>query len=120
MNPTQARRNVRNHIIRNPTEVVIRRIQETDDGAGGVIRKEMALPAQIVRVFISGAQQQETTAVGGVAQKQRWGMLAEHDADIQVGDTLVHAGSRFVVRDANHASTGGEAVALHCELDEVR
>lgn len=119
MNPNQARRTVKGHIKRNPTSIEIQRIQETDDGAGGVIKTTITLPAQIARVFMTETNAIDATNEGGIVQSHRWSLLAEHDADVKRGDTFQHLGMTFRVQDVNPASTGGEVVALHAALNEV-
>ncbi|HOB44153.1 MAG TPA: hypothetical protein PKH75_13425, partial [Bacillota bacterium] len=86
MNVAQARRNVERQIARNPTNIVIKRTQEVDDGAGGSYRETVELPAQTVRIFMSSMQAQTVSKVGGQIQTQRWGLLATWDADIATGD----------------------------------
>ena len=86
MNAMQARRNVKRQIARNPTNIVIKRTQEVDDGAGGSYRETVELPAQTVRIFMSSMQTQTVSKVGGQIQTQSWGLLATWDADIATGD----------------------------------
>ena len=50
MNAAQARRNVERQIARNPSSIVIQRMREVDDGAGGSYRETVGLPAQTVRI----------------------------------------------------------------------
>lgn len=120
MNPAVARRNVARQIARNPTDIWIKRVVEMDDGAGGTIRQEVALPAQTVRLFMSSLGQTRGVATEAVQmQVQRWGMLAGWDADIRAGDAFTAQGRSFRVRDIDQAATGGEVVALHVDLEEV-
>jgi len=140
MNVAQARRNVERQIARNPTNIVIKRTQEVDDGAGGSYRETVELPAQTVRIFMSSMQAQTVSKVGGQIQTQRWGLLATWDADIATGDEFqvrewvflsptfpVYAiiltgevdGRRFTVRTVSPASTGGAVTAIHADLEEV-
>jgi len=86
MNVAQARRNAERQIARNPTNIVIKRTQEVDDGAGGSYRETVELPAQTVRIFMSSMQAQTVSKVGGQIQTQSWGLLATWDADIATGD----------------------------------
>lgn len=117
MNVVQARRNVARQIARNPTEIVITRMVEADDGAGGVVRKAVELPAQTVRIFVSSMSEQCITKEGGQVQKQRWGLLAGWDADIQPGDMF--QSGRFRVCGATRVTTGGEVASWQADLEEV-
>lgn len=119
MNVAQARRNAERQIARNPTNIVIKRTQEVDDGAGGSYRETVELPAQTVRIFMSSMQAQTVSKVGGQIQTQSWGLLATWDADIATGDEFQVDGRRFIVRTVSPASTGGAVTATHADLEEV-
>ena len=119
MNAMQARRNAERQIARNPTNIVIKRTQEVDDGAGGSYRVTVELPAQTVRIFMSSMQAQTVSKVGGQIQTQSWGLLATWDADIATGDEFQADGRRFTVRTVSPASTGGAVTAIHADLEEV-
>jgi|GEM_PF-4706207 len=86
MNVAQARRNVERQIARNPTNIVIKRTQEVDDGAGGSYRETVELPAQTVRIFMTAGASTEAAGVGGHVRAVGWGLLATWDADIATGD----------------------------------
>lgn len=122
MNVTQARRNAERQIARNPASIVINRLTETDDGAGGTIKTPVELPAQTVRIFLSAMSQTRTTGTvseGGQIQVTRWGLLAKWDADIQVDDTFTHNGRRFRVRSVTPVAIGGQVVSRQVDLEEV-
>lgn len=120
MNAVQARARVEQQIMRNPAGIVIRRSAEVSDGAGGSHRVTLELPAQTVRVFMAAyAGAREALGVGGHIETQRWGLLARWNADIRDGDEFAHGGRQFRVRAISPASTGGEATAIHAELEEV-
>lgn len=119
MNVAQARRLAERNIARNPTSIVIRRIQDIDDGAGGSYKGEVELPAQTMRIFMSGMSQQKVVSEGGQLQVQRWGLLAKWDADIQVDDKFEVDGRAFGIRSIFPIRTGGEIVSCQVDLEEV-
>lgn len=120
MNATQAKRNVAWQIGRNPADIVITRTTETSDGAGGVTKKPKTLEAQTVRIFMSSSSEQQIVNEGGQIQVQRWGLLASGDADIELDDVFTFDSRSFRVRSILPARTGGQTVALHVDLEEVR
>lgn len=120
MNVVQARRLAERNIARNPTSIVIKRIQDIDDGAGGSYKGEVELPAQVVRVFLSNlGQTKDVVGEGGQIQVQRWGLLAKWDADIQVDDKFEVDGRRFGIRSVFPVRTGGEIASYQADLEEV-
>lgn len=119
MNAAQARRNVERNIARNPTSIELKRIVDVDDGAGGSYKGEVELPAQTMRIFMSGMSQQKVVSEGGQLQVQRWGLLAKWDADIQADDTFDVDSRQFRVRSISPARTGGQVVSLQVDLEEV-
>lgn len=120
MNVVQARRLAERNIARNPTSIVIKRIVDVDDGAGGSYKGEVELPAQTMRIFLSSMNQtKDVVGEGGQLQVQRWGLLAKWDADIQVDDKFEVDGRRFRVRSISLVRTGGVIVSHQVDLEEV-
>lgn len=122
MNPMQARRNVERQIASNPSSITIKRAREASDGAGGSRRETVELPAQVMRIFMSafaGTDAKDKAGLGGHVQTQRWGLLAAHDADVAKGDEFTHQGRPFRVRAVSPAGTGGQATAIHADIEEV-
>lgn len=120
MNAAQARRLTERNIARNPTSIVIKRIQDIDDGAGGSYKGEVELPAQTMRIFLSSmSQTKDIVGEGGQLQVQRWGLLAKWDADIQVDDKFEVDGRQFGIRSVSPVRTDGEIASYQADLEEV-
>lgn len=120
MNPALARCLTERSIERNPAAIVIQRIAEISDGAGGTMRVPQDVPEQTVRIFVGAlASAKDSTGTGGHVQVQRYGLLAKWDADIQEGDVFTYDGRQFRVHSITPVSTGGVRTALQAELEEV-
>jgi hypothetical protein len=120
LNAAQVKRNVALQISKNPSTITITRTSYTDDGAGGKIKSTTTTKAQTVRIFMSASSEQQIVNEGGQIQVQQWGLLAKSDADIKQEDVFTFDSRTFRVRSILPARTGGQTVAFHVDLEEVR
>lgn len=83
------RKQTHEFILDNPTELIITRNVKVSDGAGGSTLSPTPLDPQTVRMVPQvRATSVERRTVGGEVVSPDVNMVAEWDADLQVGDTF--------------------------------
>lgn len=120
----QIRRNItKKSIEMDPAEIVIQRPTKSAGEAGGfdTDAEPVELPPQTVKIYTQGRlwMIEEESTVGGQSQALMWSCLAEHDADIQRGDSFTWLGKRLVVKFRRPQTTLGYVVSLQVEMEEV-
>lgn len=83
------RRQTKQYISHDPTDLVLTRSETVSDGAGGVIKQGPTdLSPQTVRLIHkpSGSAAVERRTVDGEVVRPNATLMAEHDADIKEGD----------------------------------
>lgn len=83
------RRQTTQFINENPSDISFEREVNVDDGAGGVRKSRLPLTPQRVRVIEQERSAEvESASVGGEVLNPDYVIIAEHDADIQEGDSF--------------------------------
>lgn len=112
-------RMTRHNIGRNPSEITVIRTVVASKPGGGQTKTSTTLDPQTMRIFLSSTRAERTVQEGGRIQVQQWGLLADRDADIEIGDEFTHEGRFFRVRNVLPVSAGGERTGYQAELEEV-
>lgn len=107
------------NIARNPSTIALVRTTVTPKPGGGQTKTTTVLDPQTMRIFLSSTRAERTVQEGGRIQVQQWGLLADRDADIEIGDEFTHEGRFFRVRNVLPVSAGGERTGYQAELEEV-
>lgn len=119
------RRAQRQVIAENPVEITITRVEKVErDGAFEEI--EDTVGPFTVRVFQrnSGAAPQEVSTLAGTKLVDtRWGLIADHLADIRTGanvkDEFEALGCRFLVVAVYPQTAFGQVVGYQADLERV-
>src|SRR5690606_21628176 len=108
----------------NPTEILIKRTEKVRKG-GYIDTQKIDVGPFIVRIFSSKSNSPQTvTTLAGEKQIDRsFGLLADHNADIQASTTCTDEieanGMKFVVKAVYPQRVAGEIVGYQCELERV-
>lgn len=113
------RRMTARSIEHNPAEIELTRVTTENDGAGGVTKEETTADSQQFRIYMSRDQVQDVVQEGGLKQITRWGLLAFHDADIQVGDTFSYESGQFRIKSIRTLRVSGHAISKQVQLEKV-
>lgn len=118
----------RNHtkwsIEQNPVEIMINRTERIDKG-GYFDEKESPIGPFVVRIYSakSSSPQTVSTLAGEKQIDNYFGLLADHEVDIQasatVKDEFEAVGMMFEVKAVYPQRIQGQVVGYQCELERV-
>ena len=116
---------VRRVIAENPTEITVQRKEKVEQD-GGFVEQENAVGPFTVRIFQkeSSALPQTVSTLAGTAQVDtRWGLLADHTADIRAGSNVVDefeaAGQRFRIIAVYPHILGDQIISYIADLERM-
>ena len=116
---------VRRVIAENPTEITIQRREKIEQD-GGFAEQESTAGPFTVRIFQreSSALPQTVSTLAGTAQVDtRWGLIADFEADIRAGSTVVDEfvafGQRFRIVAVYPHILGGQVISYRADLERV-
>lgn len=118
------RKHTKWNIDQNPVEIVIRRTFKERKG-GYIDESETDVGPFVVRIYSSNSNSPQTvTTLAGEKQVDRhFGLLADHEADIQASTTVKDEfeayGMKFIVKAVYPQTIANEVVGYQCELERV-
>lgn len=113
-------------INQNPAQIIISRVTNTDDGAGGWVPTTSTLASQTVRIYDSTVKDMSVLLVndGGYHRSRIKKMIALWNADIEAEnetflDTFSHGGRDFKVVDVKDKTTQGFVCYKEVFIEEI-
>ncbi|RIJ63609.1 hypothetical protein [Rummeliibacillus sp. POC4] len=112
------------NINQNPTEIMIHRTEKKKMG-GYVDEIEQDVGPFVVRIFVANSSSpQKVTTLAGEKQVDRYfGLLADHQADIQAGTTVKDEftvnNMKFLVKAVYPQIADNQIVSYQVELERV-
>ena len=109
---TQLRARATDAINKNPQTLTFRRVT-TARRAGGYRITGSSTSSETVRVYRLKKPEQ-SREIGGMIEIRDYGLLAEHDADIQVNDTVTYKTVSYIVEPLDDRYyMGSDIVSRH-------
>jgi len=115
-----------NIIAQNPASIIISRITQTDDGAGGWSPTPSTLPSQTVRIYDSTVKDMAVLLVtdSGYHKSRIKKMVCQWNADVEAAnetftDTFSYNGSDYKIVDVKPKKTQDYVIYKEVFIEEV-